>query len=80
MYFFANIPRWIRQIFDHFQPQGKCIEAVDVEPKSLGHVSDQYKTQEMCDKAVKDDPETQQYFLLFLTVLKQKKCVSRPLG
>ena len=49
MYFFANIPRWIRQIFDHFQPQGKCIEAVDVEPKSLRDVSDQYKTQEMCD-------------------------------
>ena len=47
--------RWIREIFDHYQPQGKCTEAVDIEPKSLGHVPDQCKTQEMCNKAVRVD-------------------------
>ena len=47
--------RWIREIFDHFQPQGKCIEAVYIESKSSRHVTDQYKTQEMCDKAVRVD-------------------------
>ena len=48
--------RWIREIFDHFQPRGNCIEAVDIEPKSLEYVPNEYKTQEMCNKAVPVDP------------------------
>ena len=55
---------WIREIFDQFQPRGKCIEAVDIGPKSLGQVPDQYKTQKTCDKAVEDDPENLEFIII----------------
>ena len=53
--------RWIRKIFDHFQPQGKCTEAVRIEPNSFEHVPDFFKTQEMCIKAAEEDPRMLKY-------------------
>ena len=61
---------WIREIFDHFQPRKKCIEAVDIEPKTqemfddavrvdpwlLGGVPEQYITQGMCNEAFEEEP------------------------
>ena len=34
-----------------------CIRAVDCNPYTTKHVPDQHKTQEMCDKAVDDNPD-----------------------
>ena len=33
-----------------------CNEAVEIDPFTLWHVPDQYKTQKMSDKAVEEDP------------------------
>ena len=38
-----------------------CIKAVQVDPSFLGLISDHFKMQEICDKAVKEDPSSLQY-------------------
>ena len=44
--------------------QGMCNEVVHIEPRSLTFIPDQFKTQEICDKAV----EVEQYMLKVVPV------------
>ena len=60
-------PSSLSFIPDHFKTQEMCNEAVRACPYALRYVPDRFITQEMCE-----DPAV---FLLFLTVLKHKKCV-----
>ena len=60
---------------DRFKAEEMCNVAVRREPYTLWHVPDHFKTEEMLNEAI---AITQQHFILFLTVLKHKKCVSRP--
>ena len=73
---YESVPHGIREIPQHFKMQKMCNETVAQFPYTLRHVPDYLKTQEMCNQAV---ATTQQYFLLFLIVLKYKNCESRPL-
>ena len=61
---------------DNLKTEEMCNEAVRREPYTLDYHPDHFKTQKMCDAAVREDPTV---FFLFLTILKHKKCVSRPL-
>ena len=51
--------------------QKMCFKAVDTH-----FVTDQYNTQEMCDKIVSDDPFKAKDYLIDITL---KKCVIKPL-
>ena len=58
---YAGSQEWIKGLFDHFHPRGKCINAVKKVSWVLYHVSYQYKTQEMCIRAVEEDPYSLKY-------------------
>ena len=74
MCLFANFTGWIKEIPGYFKTQEMCNKAVRMEPYSLEFVPDHLKAQEMCNEATCDNS---QYFFLFLSVLKYKKCVLR---
>ena len=38
-----------------------CIKAVEADPLNLGNVPDHFKTQEMCDATVREDPSSLMY-------------------
>ena len=42
----------LRFILDHINTKKICKRLVKILPSLITHVSDRYKTQEMCDKAV----------------------------
>ena len=73
---YESIRRWIREIPEHLKTPEMCNEAVTQSSYTLRHVPNHLKTQKMCDEVVSN---TQQYFFLFLIVLKHKTYVSRPL-
>ena len=70
-----NVPRWIREIPEHFKTQEMCNETVAQFSYTLRYVPDLLKTQEMYNQAVRNN----QCFFLFITVLKHKNYVSRSL-
>ena len=37
------------------------VEALELDPWQLNNIPDYFKTQKMCDKAVKDDPSSLQF-------------------
>ena len=72
---YESVPRWLKEIPEHFKTQEMCNETVAQFPYALRYVPDHLKTQEMCNQAVRNNPAT----TLFPTALKPKKCVSKPL-
>ena len=58
------------------QTQGMCKNAIEQASCVLEYVPDHLKTQEICEKAVKDKPET---LNLFQITSRLKGCVKRPL-
>ena len=87
-------PWQLKDVPHNFKTQEIYDKAVRGDPHSLSFIPDHFKTQEMCNRVVEASPyalryipdcllpkkcvTTQQYFFLFLTFLKQKKCVSKP--
>ena len=51
-----NEPETLEYIPDCFKIEGICKETFCRESYALGHISDHFKTQEMCEKAVEEDP------------------------
>ena len=49
-----------------------CFKAVKEDPKDLDIVPDYFKTQEMCDKTVREDPYYLQYVKLFCDIRASK--------
>ena len=47
---------WINEVPAHLKIQEVCIESAVTNPWQLDYVSDHFKTQEMCNKAVYMDP------------------------
>ena len=69
-------PRSLASVPDRFKKEDMCNEAVGRNAYTLDNVPNHIMTQKICNKAMREDPAA---FFLSLTVLKQKKCVSRPL-
>ena len=46
---YESVPRWIREIPEHFKTQEMCNESVAQFSYTLRYVSDYLKTQEMCN-------------------------------
>ena len=57
----AGAQEWIKGLFDHCHPQGKCTNEVEKVSGVLCHVPYQYKTQGMCIRAVEEDPSSLRY-------------------
>ena len=72
--FYENVPRWIREIPEHFKTQEMCGGAMRIESCSLEHVPDHFKTQEMCDEAVRREPFILHYVL---DHLETQRCMTR---
>ena len=64
----ANAQEWMKRMQKMFNV------VVRNSPWALRFIPDHLKTQEMCDEVVSNNPAV---FFLSLTILKQKKCVSR---
>ena len=62
--------------FAFFIPNRFKTQKVVCSPSMLGYIPDQYKTHEMCNKAVEKDPSSLE---LVLTILKLKKYAIRQL-
>ena len=50
------VPRWVREIPEHFKTQEMYNETVDHFSYTLRYVPDHLKTQEMCKQAVRNSP------------------------
>ena len=61
MYLFANVPRWIREVPEHFKTKEMCNERVCMEPYSLEIVLDRLKTEEMFKEVVRRDSYSLRY-------------------
>ena len=64
----------MRFITYHLKTQEMCNKAVEEDPYQLGDVPDHFKTHEMANQAIRNNPAV---FFLFLTVLRQNRCVKR---
>ena len=53
---YESVPRWIREITEHFKTQKMCNETVAQFPYALRYVRDHLKTEEMCNEALEVDP------------------------
>ena len=69
-------PWLLKYIPDCYKIKRTSIRVVEKDPVTLGHVPDHPKTQEMCEKLLM---KTHGSCMLSLIILKQKKCVPRPL-
>ena len=64
---YENVPRWIREIPEHFKTREMCNETVAQFSYALRYGLDHLKTQEMCSQAVHNNPA------VFFLVLDRKK-------
>ena len=58
---FANVPRWKREVPEHFKTKEMCNETVRMEPYSLEFVPDRLKTEEMFKEVVRRDSYSLMY-------------------
>ena len=65
--------RWIKNVLGPLKMQKMCKAAVLIEPPSLEIVPDHFKTQDMCNEAVRREP----YYIMFWMVSRQKRCAMR---
>ena len=66
--------RYLTLVPNILKTEGMCDKAVSRDAYTLKSVPDHFMTQKMCNKAMCEIPAA---FFLFLTILKQYKCVSR---
>ena len=52
---YESVPRWIREIPEHFKTQEMCNEIVGQFSYALRYVPNHLKTQEMCSQAVRNN-------------------------
>ena len=67
-------PEMLKLVLDYLKTKIMCKYAARKLPYLLKYVPGQYKTQEMCDKAI---PENGGTLSMFLTAAKIKKCVMK---
>ena len=53
---YESVPRWIKEIPEHFKTQKMCNETVAQFSYALRYVPDDLKTEEMCNEAVSNNP------------------------
>ena len=69
-------PAMLKFVLDHVNPKKLCKHAVKKLLYLLRYVPDQYKTQQMCDKAITENGGT---LKSVLTTARIKKCVIKQL-
>ena len=52
----ADYPSTTKYVPDQYKTKGKCIRVVNTSSCVFNSVAERFKTQEMCDKAVEDNP------------------------
>ena len=70
---YESVPRWIREISEHFKMQKMSNEMVAQFPYTLGYVPDHLRTQEMCNQAVRNNPAV--FFLVPDCFKTQELCI-----
>ena len=69
-------PRSLAFFPDRLKTEKMCNEAVGMDAYTLGDVPDYIMTQKISNEVMRKNPAA---FFLSMTILKHKKCVSRPL-
>ena len=70
---YESVPRWMKEITEHFKTQEICNETVVQFPHTPMYVPDHLKTKQMCNQAVRDNPAI--FFLVPDGFITQELCI-----